>query len=65
MTYSIEYAYGYKCNESRQNLFMTGSSSVIYMTAALGVIHDYQSNTQKFFGGGVVDQEAKNISADD
>jgi hypothetical protein len=35
------------------------------MTAALGVIHDYSNNTQKFFGGGVVDQTAKNVGADD
>ena len=34
------------------------------MTAALGIIHDYSSNTQKFFGGGVVDQMAKNVSSD-
>ena len=32
------------------------------MTAALGVILDIDSNTQKFFGGGMVDMKAKNIS---
>ena len=34
------------------------------MTAALGVILDHKSNTQKFFGGGKVGQIAKNVSDD-
>lgn len=32
------------------------------MTAALGVILDIPSNTQKFFGGGMVDNTAKNVA---
>lgn len=35
------------------------------MTAALGVILDHTSNTQKFFGGGVVDNTAKNVANDE
>ena len=35
------------------------------MTAALGVILDIPSNTQKFFGGGQVDNQAKNVSNDE
>jgi hypothetical protein len=35
------------------------------MTAALGVILDTGSNTQKFFGGGVVDNTAKNVANDE
>ena len=35
------------------------------MTAALGVILDHSSNTQKFFGGGVVDNTAKNVANDE
>jgi WD40 repeat protein len=34
------------------------------MTAAVGVILDQASNTQKFFGGGQVDTRAKNVSND-
>lgn len=34
------------------------------MTAALGVILNHQSNTQKFFGGGQVENKAKNVSND-
>lgn len=35
------------------------------MTAALGVILDQSSNTQKFFGGGQVDNTAKNVANDE
>ena len=34
------------------------------MTAALGVILDPSSNTQKFFGGGQVDLRSKKVSND-
>jgi hypothetical protein len=35
------------------------------MTASLGVILDTDSNTQKFFGGGQVDNTAKNVANDE
>lgn len=35
------------------------------MTAALGVILDIPSNIQKFFGGGIVDNTAKNVANDE
>lgn len=35
------------------------------MTAALGVILDVPSNTQKFFGGGQVENTAKNVANDE
>ena len=35
------------------------------MTAALGIILDQSSNTQKFFGGGQVANTAKNVANDE
>jgi hypothetical protein len=35
------------------------------MTAALGVILDVPSNTQKFFGGGQVENTSKNVANDE
>ena len=35
------------------------------MTAALGVILDTGSNNQKFFGGGQVNNTAKNVANDE
>ncbi|CAG9313094.1 unnamed protein product [Blepharisma stoltei] len=53
----LEYAYGYRCFDSRQNLFYTSNpNQVVYMTAALGVVLDKSNNTQKFFGAGNVKQ---------
>jgi microtubule-associated protein-like 6 len=54
VSYTLEYVYGYRCEDSRQNVFFNSSGQAVYMTAALGVILDQSSNTQKFFGGGQV-----------
>lgn len=62
--FQLEYVYGYRCEDSRQNVFFNNQGDAVYMTAALGVILDMKSNTQRFFGGGMVDQKAKNISDD-
>lgn len=35
------------------------------MTAALGIILDIANNNQKFFGGGQVDNTAKNVANDE
>lgn len=49
----LEYCYGYRVFDTRQNLFFTANTScVVYMTAAIGVVLDSQTNTQKFFGAG-------------
>lgn len=63
--YNLEYVYGYRCADTRQNLYFNQSGQAVYMTAALGVILDQASNTQKFFGGGIVENKAKNVSNDD
>lgn len=65
VNYALEYVYGYRCADSRQNVFFNASGQAVYMTAALGVILDQNSNTQKFFGGGHVDNKAKNVSNDE
>jgi len=65
VTFALEYVYGYRCEDSRQNAFLNPKNEAVYMTAALGVILNTQSNTQKFFGGGMVDQKAKNVSNDE
>ena len=49
--YALEYAYGYKKENVKQNLFYNFENNIVYMTAALGVVLDPKTNTQKFFGG--------------
>jgi len=64
VTYALEYVYGYRCADSKQNVYFNNQGQAVYMTAALGVILDVPSNTQKFFGGGEVDNTAKNRAKD-
>ena len=63
-TYELEYVYGYRCADSKQNVYFNCQNNAVYMTAALGVILDHGSNTQKFFGGGEVENTAKNVAKD-
>ena len=62
-TYNLEYAYGYRCSDSRQNVYYNPQGNVAYMTAAIGVILDKASNTQKFFGGGECENLSKQVSS--
>jgi len=64
VSYELEYVYGYRCADSKQNLYWNSAGSAVYMTAALGVILDPQENQQKFFGGGEVENTAKNVAND-
>lgn len=36
--YALEYAYGYRCEDSRQNVYFNPNGNITYMTACLGVI---------------------------
>ena len=62
--YDLEYVYGYRCADSRQNVYLNDDGNAVYMTAALGVILDIGSNTQKFFGGGQVENTSKQTAND-
>jgi WD40 repeat protein len=54
----LEYVYGYRCFDSRQNLYYTENpDEVVYMTAALGVVLNKKFNTQKIYGGGPADRD--------
>ena len=54
----LEYVYGYRCFDSRQNLFYSkNQDEIIYMTAALGVVLNKKFNTQKIYGGGPTDRD--------
>lgn len=65
VAYSLEYCYGYRAEDSRMNLFYNSKGHCCYMTAALGVILDQGSNTQKFFGGGQTDNTSKHVARDE
>jgi len=49
---TMKYVYGYRALDSRNNIFYTDSGNEIaYMTAALGIVLNTKTNTQRFFGG--------------
>lgn len=66
-TYALDYVLGYRSADSRQNVHYNKEGKVVYMTAALGVILDQtcEPQVQQFFGGGEVDNTAKNVANDD
>jgi len=63
-TYALEYVYGYRCQDSRQNVYYNADGNIVYITAAVGVILDKAANMQTFFGGGEVDNESKQTAND-
>lgn len=54
-SYAMEYVYGYRTDNCRQNAYFNNNMQATYYAAAVGVILDHESNTQKFFGGGESD----------
>ena len=61
--YEIDYVYGYRCQDSRQNVYYNPDGNIVYFTACMGVILDKQNNTQTFFGGGEVENQSKQVSS--
>ena len=59
VNYELDFVFGYRCEDSRQNLFFNNNNEAVYMTAALGVILNNGSRGQKFFGGGSVENKSK------
>ena len=45
----LEFVYGYRCKDSRQNIFYhSESNSILYHAAAVVIIHNTKENRQKF-----------------
>jgi len=63
-TYTLDYVYGYRCADSRQNAYYNPDGNIVYMTASLGIILDKANNTQTFFGGGEVGNDSKQEAND-
>lgn len=38
--YEIDFVYGYRCEDARQNVLYNSKKKVVYMTAALGIVFD-------------------------
>mmetsp|Transcript_14846 Transcript_14846/g.16552 ORF Transcript_14846/g.16552 Transcript_14846/m.16552 type:complete len:723 (+) Transcript_14846:49-2217(+) len=62
--YKLEYVFGYRAEDSRNNLYYNAEGNIVYMTACLGVILNKDENTQTFFGGNEVANAAKQHATD-
>ena len=63
-TYKLEYVFGYRAEDSRNNVYYNAEGNVVYMTACLGVILNKNDNTQTFFGGNEVENCEKQHAKD-
>lgn len=41
----LEYVYGYRCHDTRNNLRYTPSGKILYHTAGVGIVLDQTNNT--------------------
>mmetsp|Transcript_15033 Transcript_15033/g.25736 ORF Transcript_15033/g.25736 Transcript_15033/m.25736 type:complete len:637 (+) Transcript_15033:128-2038(+) len=51
----LHHVYGYRGKDCAENLFYTASGKVVYFTAAVGIVHDVNTNTQNFLIGHIDD----------
>jgi len=61
--YVIDYVYGFR-GEITHNSHFNAQGQVVYVTAALGVILDPPTNTQRFFGGGETSGKSRTVIND-
>lgn len=45
----IEYVHGYRSKDMRNNVYVLNNGKLLYNAAALGIVLDYETNTQTFF----------------
>ena len=62
--YVLDRVLGYKNSDSRMNVFFNSGSDIVFSAATLGIIQSIDKSRQTFFGGGIVDDVAKNVSDD-
>ena len=45
----LDYVFGYRCFDTRQNVFMTADDSVVYHAAGAGVVYNPLTKSQSFY----------------
>ena len=50
-TLRLDWVYGYRGHQCRNNLFYTATKEVVYFVAGVGVVYNVKNHTQKFFLG--------------
>jgi len=47
----LEWVYGYRGHQCRNNLFYTSGKEIVYFVAGVGVVYNIHDNRQTFFLG--------------
>ncbi|KAL4593692.1 echinoderm microtubule-associated protein-like 6 isoform X1 [Arapaima gigas] len=47
----LEWIYGYRGHQCRNNLYYTAGKEVVYFVAGVGVVYNTREHTQKFYLG--------------
>lgn len=47
----LEWVYGYRGHQCRNNLYYTGTKEIVYFVAGVGVVYNTRENSQRFFLG--------------
>ncbi|WAR18910.1 EMAL6-like protein [Mya arenaria] len=47
----LEWVYGYRGHQCRNNLFYTGAKDIVYFVAGVGIVYNPRENRQRFFLG--------------
>ena len=45
----LEFVHGYRCHDTRNNLRYASSGEIVYHTAALGIVYNKDTHTQRFY----------------
>lgn len=53
--FEIDWVYGYRSEEARNNCMFNAAGHACYPSAALGVVFNYKEMKQLYFGGGKTD----------
>lgn len=47
----LEFVHGYRAHDARQNLYILPSGEILYSSAALGIVMNLKTRTQRYFTG--------------
>lgn len=47
----LDWAYGYRGNQCRNNLYYNSSGEAVYFVAGVGIVHNVAQKKQRFFRG--------------
>lgn len=47
----LEWVYGYRGHQCRNNLYYTATKEIVYFVAGVGVVYNTRENSQRFFLG--------------